>query len=271
MRIRLLTSHLSTEDLAQGSLADMLAKKIPMLTGNTVTEESPDIVHIFGCWDYQILKATKELYHRRIPYIYSPLEGLMPWNMKSWKSHPNFCAQQREAVKRAVSIQVCGQMEKEVMEQLGWNNRIIVIPNPVTTSLMTEVESLRLFMDFYQDAVLHYDQTIHDDIQRQLNAFPELEESARELLKKILYAHYLYQRRQIPKSFLDELAHCMIQSDYNEDQMAEVLSKLHLLQFVARLETVLSWESDLTEGFMPIIQKNDRETDRIKNCITNYH
>ena len=59
----------------------------------------------------------------------------------------------------------------------------------------------------------------------------------------------------------------MMTTDYNEDEMNDILQQLKMDKWIARLEQILSETDGLTEGFMPSPPLNDSTTKRIKNFI----
>lgn len=62
----------------------------------------------------------------------------------------------------------------------------------------------------------------------------------------------------------------MTASNYNEDTMAEVLKLIKLDVFTQHLEYVMMEKSGLTEGFMPIIYKKDKVSEKMLDLVTNY-
>ena len=85
-----------------------------------------------------------------------------------------------------------------------------------------------------------------------------------------MYAEYLYKRGNIPQNILNDLAKTMMEADYDEDHMEELLNSLGLEEFAGRLEQIMLDQSILSEGFMPVSIVNDKTTDKIKEIITNY-
>ena len=78
---------------------------------------------------------------------------------------------------------------------------------------------------------------------------------------------YRYHRRQIAQNELDDFSTLLIQSDYDEDKMAEILDKLKVYDFMQSLEKVMEEKSQLTEGFMPIAAIDNNLTNKIKKTI----
>lgn len=95
-----------------------------------------DIVHIFGCWSHSAFLIASRAYKEHVPYVITPLGGLQPWEMEH-HSYSILFREQQKLVRRALAVQVCGNLEEKTFSKLGWNNRVVLIKNPVLTSLTT--------------------------------------------------------------------------------------------------------------------------------------
>lgn len=94
----------------------------------------PDVVHINGCWQPQLLFFQRAAQKMRIPVMLSPHGMLEPWIVKRhfWtRKWPAIQLYQRGLVKRADYLHATADTEKDNLLRLGWNPRIIVIPNAV--------------------------------------------------------------------------------------------------------------------------------------------
>lgn len=95
-----------------------------------------DIIHFFGCWSSAACTLAKKAYAAKVPYVLTPLGSLQPWEMKHHQKTLLF-QRQKVMAERAAAVHVCGKLERETCETLGWNKRISLIKNPVLTSLAT--------------------------------------------------------------------------------------------------------------------------------------
>ena len=94
----------------------------------------PDVVHINGCWQPQLLFFQRAAQSLRIPVVLSPHGMLEPWIVKRhyWtRKWPAIQLYQRGLVKHADYLHATAEKEKENLLRLGWNARIAVIPNAV--------------------------------------------------------------------------------------------------------------------------------------------
>ena len=94
----------------------------------------PDVVHINGCWQPQLLFFQRAAQSLRIPVVLSPHGMLEPWIVKRhyWtRKWPAIQLYQRGLVKRADYLHATADTEKDNLLRLGWNARITIIPNAV--------------------------------------------------------------------------------------------------------------------------------------------
>ena len=67
-----------------------------------------------------------------------------------------------------------------------------------------------------------------------------------------------------------DISSTFINSDYDENRMADRLYQLGIYQFTSSLEKVAADRSSLTEGFMPIMWTDNKLTKKINNLVTDY-
>lgn len=99
-----------------------------------LNELRPDVVHINGCWQPQLLFFQRAAQSLRIPVVLSTHGMLEPWIVKRhyWtRKWPAIQLYQRGLVKRADCLHATADTEKDNLLRLGWNPRIVVIPNAV--------------------------------------------------------------------------------------------------------------------------------------------
>lgn len=111
-----------------------------------------DILHVFGCWSNSACALCKKAYAKKVPYIITPLGGLQPWEMAH---HQNslLLSNQKKATQRATAIHVCGKLEQQTFDRLGWNKNVCQIKNPVLTSLATFDDLTNGLLALYRKAL----------------------------------------------------------------------------------------------------------------------
>jgi hypothetical protein len=231
-----------------------------------LTDENPDIVHLFGAWEKEVSSFANQLYKKTIPYVYSPLGGLLPWNVKQHQYHSS----QKKLTARASAVHVCSALEKEQINERQWNKEVIVIKNAVITNDIEETAMVEDFIKLYTDIIASYNFKTHEDIQSKVSNLEEEDENIRFVFGKILFAYHYIHRGNLSQNDLDDLSQTMTAVEYDEDKMAELLRKHHLDQFTARLEQVMMDISTLTEGFTTLPPIQDKTTEKMKASITHY-
>lgn len=270
MRIRIYASPDIKKEHPFCDFINMINRRIAMTNGYVVTEEQPDIVHIIGCWDQEAFRITKKMCNMRIPYVYSTMEGLLPWNREKWSDNILFYSHQKKAISHAALILAGGELEKNSLEELKWNKHITTITNPLTTNSVTEENTIQLLLSYYEHVKKEHEKTIRCEIEQNVKSMPLDNDDARKVMRMFMYASYLCRRKMIPQNFLDEFSQILTTTDYDENLMENMLCKNNLIMMAARIEQVMADESTLTEGFMPVTARDDKETDKIKNYITRY-
>ena len=80
--------------------------------------------------------------------------------------------------------------------------------------------------------------------------------------------------RQINKQplllHLIELTRELYRDTVNDDRLSELLEEKSLLTYTSRLMQILSEQTLLNEGYMPVEPKDDRQTEQIRRTITNH-
>ncbi len=233
------------------------------------SHEFPDIVHVFGSWDASAHKKLEQCHKLLIPTVFSSLGQLAPWHFPKCPSPTQVLqtSAQKRATQQASALIVWGELEKQEMEKRKWNEQIHVIPNAVTTSLISPEEMAHETIKLYQEVLATHDQLTHQRIQEKLNTFPNDKSPEKEVCHSLLYLRYQYHRRNVKKQTLKELNDTLNNLEYDEDALNDMLEQLNEEQFAARIMQVLSEDYQLTEGFMPLDPLNDKQTQRIKEAI----
>ncbi len=233
------------------------------------SHEYPDIVHVFGSWDASAHKKLEQCHKLLIPTVFSSLGQLAPWHFPKCPSPTQVLqtSAQKRATQQASALIVWGELEKQEMEKRKWNEQIHVIPNAVTTSLISPEEMAHETMKLYHEILEAHDRLTHQRIHEKLNTFPNDKSPEKEVCHFLLYLRYQYHRRNIKKQTLQELNDTLNNLEYDEDVLNDMLEQLNEEQFAARIMQVLSEDYQLTEGFMPLDPLNDRQTQDIRGTI----
>lgn len=232
--------------------------------------KSIDALHVIGSWSFPASRAIAIARRRGIPTVYTPLCGLSPWVMSRSKLvHAVKTAfYQYSMTRRAGVVHVGGPEEREYMEHLGWNSNIRLIANPILTHEISSDTLASQLFDIYRQA----DNTaVKETEQRAAHAVKHIHqegaESEKEVCRMIYILYLRVRRRDIPMRYIEELHHMLMTTELDEDILAAMLRKLHIYHFMASLETVMSRLTGLTEGFMPIPDRDGRQAAQLEKII----
>lgn len=139
---KLVDLHIATHDEGEQELEthNAVIHRIPpgwlcyFSAKNLLKKLRPNVVHINGCWQPQLLFFQRAAQSLRIPVVLSPHGMLEPWIVKRhyWtRKWPAIQLYQRGLVKHADYLHATADTEKDNLLRLGWNPRIVVIPNAV--------------------------------------------------------------------------------------------------------------------------------------------
>ena len=139
---KLVDLHIATHDEGEQELEthNAVIHRIPpgwlcyFSAKNLLKKLRPNVVHINGCWQPQLLFFQRAAQSLRIPVVLSPHGMLEPWIVKRhyWtRKWPAIQLYQRGLVKHADYLHATADTEKDNLLRLGWNARIAVIPNAV--------------------------------------------------------------------------------------------------------------------------------------------
>ncbi len=261
MRVNVICgADLCNDKLAKKTFA-VLTEQLRSTETVVLCDENPDIVHIVGAWDANSVATAKRAQQRHIPFVHTPLGSLSPW-YKPTVSHQRLSA-------AAVVVVASGSMEQQLLRKQNTTSGTL-IPNPVTTTLTTAAAMAQAYVAIYEQHVARTVATLRESIENKLQLLNESDENIVALCRHLLVAQHLYQKRNIPQSFLVALTALLQQSDYDEEHMADVLSLIGLHTLTRRIEYVLQERTTLTEGFMPIPLLADKEARAMLKTVTNY-
>lgn len=98
-----------------------------------LTELSPEIIHIHGCWDRTLWDAARLSSAHDIPIVLSPHGALEPSVMQTFfltRRLPRLVAYQYRTTLKADVLLSSTDSEEESLKNLLWNRHIVVIPDP---------------------------------------------------------------------------------------------------------------------------------------------
>lgn len=258
-------------------MTDILRKELVAL-GHDVDSQPADLIHIFGCWDSKLTAKAQNLQRKHIPYIFSPMGEMQPWSIDEHTIQSNLRMEQYRIVARnAMAIHACSPIERDNLKPLKLGNEAIVVCNPIVTISISAQEMCAKMEQIYEEALTTHDEKTRLEIsqttEKALSNYTEETLPLRQricikdILQQTLYCRYLYNRQHLDLATMHQLTQKMKNADYNEDLMADILDTMHLTHFFASLETILQQRTSLTEGFMPIPNKDDRTAKKIARSI----
>ncbi len=98
-----------------------------------LTELSPEIIHIHGCWDRTLWDAVRLSSGHDIPVVLSPHGALEPTVMQTFfltRRLPRLVAYQYRTLLKADVVLSSTDSEEESLKSMLWNQRITIIPDP---------------------------------------------------------------------------------------------------------------------------------------------
>lgn len=101
---------------------------------NLLDEARPDIVHCNCCWMPGSAMAQMWAQKKGYKVVLTPHGMLEPWILQRHyytKKVPALWLYQKNAVKNADMLHATAESEKEHLLQLGWNDRITIVPNGI--------------------------------------------------------------------------------------------------------------------------------------------
>lgn len=115
---------------------------------------NPDVVHIHGCWDYNISCTERWALQRGYPIVLSLHGGLDDSILRErfWKEKlPRLIIYQWYAVRHATVLHADSETEYKGLQQLGWRKRMVMIPLGKTPEQLQQM--CDAFHALYQKAI----------------------------------------------------------------------------------------------------------------------
>ena len=108
-------------------------------------ERQPEVLHLHGCRPVHLLKAAAQARRMGVRIVISPHGQLQPWELDHASQ-----SQVRQLVSHAYALIAQSRMEKQALAELGWNDRIETIANPLITQSTSQTEWGRALATVYQ-------------------------------------------------------------------------------------------------------------------------
>ena len=104
--------------------------KEPVVALNEALKDEWDVIHVHGLWDREIRIAARRALEQGVPLVWSPHGMLAPWALKYrwWKKCLPWHLYLKRLLKGASGFHVTSALEKSWIAQLGFRNRVDVIP-----------------------------------------------------------------------------------------------------------------------------------------------
>ena len=104
--------------------------KEPVIALDEALKDEWDVVHVHGLWDREIRVAARKAIAKGIPLVWSPHGMLAPWALKYrwWKKCLPWHLYLKRLLKGTSGFHVTSALEKDWIVQLGFRNRVDVIP-----------------------------------------------------------------------------------------------------------------------------------------------
>ena len=261
MRIQLVKGAEVDETGLVELTANYIKGQLEQRAEHTLVDENPDVLHVVGALERTSMAVIRQQRKRHIAFVYTPVTALTPWNTPSSASV--------KMAREANILVSSGEMEHTLLEGKT-NQEQRLIKTTVSTATTTDEEMMTAYNEIYSKAYAINEAELQKVVKEKIALLNEENTTITNLCEKLLYAQLLYQRRNIPLRYLQELTEYMTDNDYDEDRLASLLQLLQLDLFTQQLEYVMKEQTGLTEGFMPIIWKEDKTSKDILTTLTNY-
>ena len=117
---------------------------------------TPDIIHIFGCWNLTAFKVQQAAHRKNLPVVLSPMSGLMPWNIHHHyltEKYPSLVTYQQKAIAQADAIHVWSVMEMQEMRKQKCDERIQLVRNSTITGDFSPEQMAEQMVALYQKVI----------------------------------------------------------------------------------------------------------------------
>lgn len=222
--------------------------------GLDVVQTAPDVVHVFGTFDMQTRAMLKRCRKAAVPTVLTLCGGLAAYADYGKTIDGKQPAPLRNAIlSMASTVHTTGPEEDAATAAVCHKAQRTVIANAAVTTMLTEEDMCRELVALYRDTITRHEKGVTDGIARTIErAVPTLPTTAKAMLAGLLYSRYLNGRGLFTQQRHKEMAQALIATDYDEELLAQALTRTKTRKFAAALMALLDDEGLLTEGFMPV-------------------
>ena len=247
------TSEAARSD-AYSDMYGMLRTCIAADHVHDISDVNPDIVHLFGAFDRETSSLLTRYRKLCIPVVLTVCNALAAFTRHGPDIHQSSMhLLPKRILRKASAVVATGQQEAWALETAMDGRHVKEVRNAAVTGTVSAETMTEQLLRIYGDTVEQHEQHVQQDIAKTVSSVSaNLSDTIRMVCALILYARYLNNRGQLTASRLSQMAQLLVSSDYDEDLLARILSKLHLKTFTARLLAYMEDNSLITEGFMPI-------------------
>lgn len=260
--------HIVTQTPAAGRInsvmAQMLHDAIPLQTDCVLSNDTPDIVHVFGAYDAKTVRLVARYARQGTPVVFTAIGGLPSVAALS----PTRRSKAKKIMRQATAMHVCGLTEQSIVNELAPDTVTCVVANPSLSHIITEGDATEAIKQLYERTVTRHNKRVETEIKERLTAANAADTAVARVCQSIIAVHRRMKRGYIDLNTLKDLVNLMTKTAYDEEIMADTLRRMHLLPFAQSLMAALEQEAQLTEGFMPIRPKYDKRARRIVRAIT---
>lgn len=270
MRLQLIATQQLLPHNINHSLFSLLQEELSKKGGVVITEQAPDLVHVFGTWNNDTANVVEKAFKRKIPVVYTSLQGLQAMALRGCGGDIISAKRMRNKILNKVStVHVCGEKEQEQVVKCCKKATTHIIYNPFFTSKTTNENVVTEMLQLYEDTYKVHEQTITSGITSKVESVESADKNVNIVCCKILYVKYMMLRGGITQDLLNDLSSTMTSMQYDEDVMEKVCAQLKMKSFAASLFAVLARKASLTEGFMPFPATENKTADTIEKNILN--
>ena len=256
MNISIVFTSEAKRHQAYTDMVQLLQQELTHDASNYLSDESPDIIHVFGSFDMETRSLLSRYRALRIPTVLTVCNALDAYTRHSpdiKQGHLHLL--RRQTLMKASAIMAVGEIESTALQTSAGKMAIRIIANAAVTSTTTAHEMAAQMLKMYIDTIKRHDADVQHSITRTLQrTHTQGNNPVRQMCALLLYARYLNIRGQLTPTRLEQTARLLIATSYDEALLAQLLSKLHIKTFTAQLLTLMEEKELITEGFMPIPQ-----------------
>jgi len=111
-----------------------------------------DILHLHGCWNASSYPIVKQAIKSGTRIVLSSHGQFSPWMMTDnyWTEKlPKRLLYQKHIIQKSYALMIQGKMEEDCLKQLGWNQRLVIIRNPLITHTISKKEAVSQVFQTY--------------------------------------------------------------------------------------------------------------------------